>query len=313
MEQQAAGAAQGGHVANAHALAEGVNAFQNGQYAEAYALLVPFAEQGELRAQLIMARLFYAGHGVEKNHDTYVYWLQRSADSGDKASKSLLKRMARGEVEPPFELTDEHVAFFRQYGFLHIKQFYVPEVPTMSAGFEATGSDEPDLLQNQYFSRMTNNERIRELALRILGPGYRLAACEGRRYLRPEPYRTGGSLRNLHTVTAALPGLGATIFLDRCPGKDSAIRVVPGSHRVGEGFAESLHRPLSDQGGLGELPGGEDATLAIHTRPGDLLLLDRQLVHAPAVTRNPMRVIVIEFLGHETLVQKLRRKFLHRR
>ena len=45
----------------------GVRAFQKGNYREALEKLEPLAEQGELRAQQIMARLYYAGNGVEKN------------------------------------------------------------------------------------------------------------------------------------------------------------------------------------------------------------------------------------------------------
>jgi len=80
-------------------LAMGIRAFQKGLYAEAHGKLLTFAEEGDLRAQMIMARLYYAGNGVEKNHEKYVYWLQKAADSGDKASKSQLKRLKkRGQI-----------------------------------------------------------------------------------------------------------------------------------------------------------------------------------------------------------------------
>jgi TPR repeat protein len=80
-------------------LASGVRAFQKGLYAEAHGKLLKFAEEGDLRAQMIMSRLYYAGNGVEKNHEKYVYWLQKAADSGDKASKSQLKRLKkRGQI-----------------------------------------------------------------------------------------------------------------------------------------------------------------------------------------------------------------------
>ena len=71
----------------------GIRAFQKGLYTEAHEKLHHIAENGELRAQMIMARMYYAGNGVEKDQEKYVYWLQRAADSGDKASKSQLKRL----------------------------------------------------------------------------------------------------------------------------------------------------------------------------------------------------------------------------
>jgi TPR repeat protein len=76
-------------------LTEGIRAFKKGRYVLAYQKLLALAEQGELRAQVIIARLYYAGNGVEKDHDKYMYWLGRAADSGDKSSKSQLKRLGQ--------------------------------------------------------------------------------------------------------------------------------------------------------------------------------------------------------------------------
>jgi TPR repeat protein len=73
----------------------GIRAFQKGHYKEAFEKLSVLAEQGELRAQIIMARLYYAGNGVEKNLERHMYWLQKAADNGDKAYKSQLKRLAQ--------------------------------------------------------------------------------------------------------------------------------------------------------------------------------------------------------------------------
>jgi uncharacterized protein len=75
----------------------GIRAFQKGLYEEAYTKLLPLAEQGEVRAQLALSRMFYAGNGVEKSDEQFVYWLQRAADSGDKSAKSQLKRIRKRE------------------------------------------------------------------------------------------------------------------------------------------------------------------------------------------------------------------------
>jgi TPR repeat protein len=77
----------------------GIRAFQKSLYEEARVLLEPLAEQGELRAQKIMARLYYAGNGVEKDFEKYTYWLQKAADTGDKAAKSQIKRIHRQALE----------------------------------------------------------------------------------------------------------------------------------------------------------------------------------------------------------------------
>jgi TPR repeat protein len=87
----------------------GVRAFQKARYEEAFQRLAPFAEAGELRAQLILARLYYAGNGVERSQERYLHWLQAAADNGDKAAKAQLKRWHRDQADPaPPEGAHDH-------------------------------------------------------------------------------------------------------------------------------------------------------------------------------------------------------------
>ncbi|TXS95945.1 sel1 repeat family protein [Parahaliea maris] len=79
-------------------LTQGVRAFQRGHYEEALRLLAPLAEQGEVRAQVILARLYYAGNGVEQSDERHLYWLERAADNGDKAARSRVKKLRRKEL-----------------------------------------------------------------------------------------------------------------------------------------------------------------------------------------------------------------------
>ena len=73
----------------------GIRAFQKNRFQQAKMLLEPLARGGEVRAQMIMARLYYGGNGVEQDLVQYQYWLQQAADNGDKSAKSLVKRYAK--------------------------------------------------------------------------------------------------------------------------------------------------------------------------------------------------------------------------
>ncbi len=74
-------------------LQKGINAFMGFRFDEAVKLLLPLAEQGELEAQKLMARLYFSGNGVEKNIEQYQYWLHKAAEQGDRQSKAKLKRI----------------------------------------------------------------------------------------------------------------------------------------------------------------------------------------------------------------------------
>lgn len=74
----------------------GLRAFARGEFVAAAQLLLPCAEAGDIKAQLLVARLFYAGNGVEKDVERYAYWLERAAAQGDKSARAKLKRLRAG-------------------------------------------------------------------------------------------------------------------------------------------------------------------------------------------------------------------------
>lgn len=78
---------------NTDLLQRGVNAFMGSRFDEAVQLLLPLAEQGEVEAQKLMARLYFSGRGVEKSLERYHYWLSRAAEQGDRQSKAKLKKI----------------------------------------------------------------------------------------------------------------------------------------------------------------------------------------------------------------------------
>ena len=72
-----------------------IKLFQRGDYAEAHAALLPFAEEGSAVAQSLLAKLYYAGHGVARDEQRYWYWLERAAEGGDRSAKAKLKQRNR--------------------------------------------------------------------------------------------------------------------------------------------------------------------------------------------------------------------------
>lgn len=74
------------------AVQRGIRAFMKGRYKEAFALLEPAGHQGNLKAQLLLIKMYYAGNGVPADREKYLYWLSLAADNGDKPSKTKLKK-----------------------------------------------------------------------------------------------------------------------------------------------------------------------------------------------------------------------------
>jgi TPR repeat protein len=77
----------------------GLRAFSRNDFASAFSLLLPCAEQGDTHAQLLIARMYYAGNGVEKNETSYLYWLAKAAEGGDKSARARLKRLQKNHQQ----------------------------------------------------------------------------------------------------------------------------------------------------------------------------------------------------------------------
>ena len=84
------------------------------------------------------------------------------------------------------------------------------------------------------------------------------------------------------TPTATAPGRSLSIkmafYLDPTTEDTGALRVIPGSHRVGEPFADALERHLRN-GGFGIDPCNGPACV-LETTPGDLLVFNHSIKHS---------------------------------
>ena len=70
----------------------GLRAFSKNDFENAFALLLPCAEAGDPRAQMLLARMYYAGNGTQQSHEKYLHWLEQAAAHGEKSARARLKR-----------------------------------------------------------------------------------------------------------------------------------------------------------------------------------------------------------------------------
>ena len=68
---------------NAAQLQQAITAYQSGDYAQAFKLLQPLAQQGDALAQNNLGAMYENGQGVAQNHQQAFTWLQKAANQGD--------------------------------------------------------------------------------------------------------------------------------------------------------------------------------------------------------------------------------------
>lgn len=73
-------------------------AYDRGDYALAYSIFFPLAEQGNAHAQAKLGQMYGTGHGVELDYAAAVKWSRKAADQGDKRGQvGLAVRYLYGE------------------------------------------------------------------------------------------------------------------------------------------------------------------------------------------------------------------------
>ena len=65
-------------------LTEGIEAYKEGNYARALAILSPLAEDGDAEAQIYLGRMHYKGKGTTEDYALAYMWTNLAAASGNK-------------------------------------------------------------------------------------------------------------------------------------------------------------------------------------------------------------------------------------
>ena len=82
-------------------LADGVDAYEKGDYETALRNFQPLAEQGNIDAQLMLGKIYYNGHGVLQNYRESKKWYTRAGEQGrTHIHLDLGERYFNGEDAP---------------------------------------------------------------------------------------------------------------------------------------------------------------------------------------------------------------------
>ena len=191
------------------------------------------------------------------------------------------------------KLTDRQLSQMEVFGFLHFHGLLSDRIDAIIDAFEAVWADRggghgghphtgearscivPFIDQSEYLSSLLDDPRVDGIAASLMGDDYNYLGSDGNYYVGDTGWHSdGGWPRPVTYYKFAL-------YLDVLTRDTGAIRVVPGSHRYGEGFAEATQEGL---GGGSEdiwgIPGGEVPAVAVETVPGDLVVFNQGTKHS---------------------------------
>jgi hypothetical protein len=189
-------------------------------------------------------------------------------------------------------LTDAQKNFFKTFGYLSFPGLMAQDAGEIIAGFERVFSSVggghfgkphdgksrscivPFIDRDAYLSSLLDDSRVHGILASLLGDDFNYMGSDGNYYTGNTPWHSdsGFSPRRLHVKIA--------FYLDPVDANSGCLRVIPGSHRVGEPFAQDVHAHYGNSEQYWGVAGANMPCVPLPTKPGDLVLFNHDLKHA---------------------------------
>ena len=189
-------------------------------------------------------------------------------------------------------LNDQQMAFFDTFGFLSFPGLLADCADKIIDEFEAIWAAHggghngtlhdgvnrscicpfPDL--SEYLSSLLDDPRIHDIAASICGDDFNYTSGDGNLYAADTRWHSDGYNGN------RLMDIKIPFYLDPLTRDTGALRVIPGSHRVGEPYADTIERDIRESGRIWGMSGPEVPALILETNPGDIVVFNQNLKHA---------------------------------
>ena len=194
-------------------------------------------------------------------------------------------------------LTAQQLHFFDTFGFLQFPGLLAQEADAITAAFEEVwaahggGHDGrphdhkqrsalvPFIDQHEYLCGLLDDPRIEGIGSALLGADFNYTGSDGNYYVGDTRWHSDGYRAKKYM------SLKMALYLDPVTRDTGCLRVVPGSHRVGDAFAEALEevsRRTREESTVEDwwgVPGSGVPAFPLESEPGDLVVFNHCLKH----------------------------------
>jgi hypothetical protein len=192
---------------------------------------------------------------------------------------------------PDLKLTDQQLAYFKTFGFLAFPGLLQDRIDEIIREFEAIFAARggghagkphegkqrscivpfPD--QSVVLSSLLDDPRIHGIATSLLGDDFNFMPSDGNYYSGDTGWHSDGwHKETLHIKIA--------FYLDPLTRDTGCLRVIPGSHKIGDAYAEAVNKEVYECQDKWHLHGRDVPALALETKPGDILVFNHNTKHA---------------------------------
>jgi hypothetical protein len=190
-----------------------------------------------------------------------------------------------------FQLTDQHIRYFKTFGFLKFPGMLSDSIAEITAEFEKVwhgrggGHDGrlhdgkarscivPFIDQRERLAALVDDPHILGIATALLGDDFNYMGSDGNYYVGDTGWHSDGWHTHIIHIKTAL-------YLDRLTGDTGALRVIPGSHLIGDRYAQMLQDDIRASEALWGIHGRDVPAIALDVTPGDVLVFNHNTKHA---------------------------------
>jgi ectoine hydroxylase-related dioxygenase (phytanoyl-CoA dioxygenase family) len=193
----------------------------------------------------------------------------------------------------PTTLTPQQLAHFDTFGFLGFPGLLADRADAIIAEFETVWSGQGGghggkphdgkarsamvqfLDRSAYLSTLLDDPRINGIAASLLGDDFNYMGSDGNFYVGDTRWHSDG-----YGGRGGPRHIKVAFYLDPLTRGTGALRVIPGSHRVGEPFADLVERDIARSAEVWGVGGEAVPAVALETQPGDVLVFNHDLKHS---------------------------------
>lgn len=195
-------------------------------------------------------------------------------------------------------------AFFETFGYLRFDGLLADRIGEIAAAFDEVWEENggghngrahdgakrscivPFIDRHPLLSGLLDEPRITEIAETLLGADFNYCTSDGN-------YYSGDTFWHSHPFFGNRKALKIAFYLDALTRDTGCLRVIPGSHRLGDAYSDSLNDGIAQSRDLWNIDPSEIPSVALECKPGDILVFNHCLKHGSFGGGSRRRLFVI--------------------
>lgn len=188
-------------------------------------------------------------------------------------------------------LTDAQVTFFDTFGYLGFPGLLADRIGQVTDDFEALWASHGGghngrphdgtarscivqfLEQREGLCSLLDDPRILAIANSLVGTDFNYMGSDGNYYVGDTGWHSDGWHPEIRHIKIAF-------YLDPLTKDNGCLRVIPGSHRIGDTYADKLQAQIRKSETLWGLHGRDVPAIPLEVTPGDIVVFNHNTKHA---------------------------------